>query len=83
LNSSSIVVYPNPVTNNKIITIQANLNGITQLQVLDLAGKIVLNTQVEFKNNSTEINLEGISKGTYLIKLNNENKLLTKKISIQ
>ena len=83
LNSSSIVVYPNPVTNNKIITIQANLNGVTQLQVVDLAGKVVLNTQIEFKNNSTEINLEGISKGTYLIKLNNENKLLTKKISIQ
>ncbi len=83
LNSSAVVVYPNPVTNNKNATIQTNLYGVTQLQVVDLAGKIVLNTQVEFKNNSTEINLDGISKGTYLIKLNNENKLLTKKISIQ
>jgi hypothetical protein len=83
LNSSSIVVYPNPVTNNKTVTIQANLNGVTQLQVVDLAGKVVLNTQVEFKNSHSEINLDGISNGTYLIKLNNENKLLTKKISIQ
>ena len=83
LNSSAVVVYPNPVTNNKNVTIQTNLYGVTQLQMLDLAGKIILNTQVEFKNNSIELNLDGISKGTYLIKLNNENKLLTKKISIQ
>ena len=83
INSSSILIYPNPVSNLKTISIQANINGVTQLQVVDLAGKIVLNSIVEFKSNTSEINLEGISKGTYLIKLNNSNTLLTKKISIQ
>jgi len=53
------------------------------LQVVDLTGKLIFNTQVDFKNNSTEINLDGISNGTYLIKLKNKDKLLTKKISIQ
>jgi hypothetical protein len=83
LNSSSIVVYPNPIINNKTITIQANINGVSDLQVVDLTGKLIFNTQVDFKNNSTEINLDGISNGTYLIKLKNQDKLLTKKISIQ
>jgi uncharacterized delta-60 repeat protein len=83
LNSSSIVVYPNPIINNKTITIQANINGVSDLQVVDLTGKLIFNTQVDFKNNSTEINLDGISNGTYLIKLKNQDKLLTKKITIQ
>jgi hypothetical protein len=83
LNSSSIVVYPNPIINNKTVTIQANINGVSELQVVDLTGKLIFNTQVNFKNNTTEINLDGISNGTYLIKLKNQDKLLTKKISIQ
>jgi hypothetical protein len=82
-NRNDIVVYPNPIINNKTITIQANINGVSDLQVVDLTGKLIFNTQVDFKNNSTEINLDGISNGTYLIKLKNQDKLLTKKISIQ
>jgi hypothetical protein len=38
---------------------------------------------VEQKNNKAELNLEGLTKGTYLIKLSNDYNMLTKKITIQ
>ena len=50
---------------------------------MDLTGKLIVNTSIEFKNNKAELNLEGLTKGTYLIKLINDDKLLTKKITIQ
>jgi uncharacterized delta-60 repeat protein len=83
LNSSSIVVYPNPVNVNSLVTIQAEITGESALQIIDLTGKLILNTFVEFKNNKAELNLEGLTKGTYLIKLINDDELLTKKITIQ
>ncbi len=83
LNSSAINVYPNPTTVNSIVTIQASLTGKSSLQMMDLTGKLIVNTSIEFKNNKAELNLDGLSKGTYLIKLSNDDKLLTKKITIQ
>ena len=83
LNSSTIIVYPNPANENSLITIQAELNGRSSLQIMDLTGKLIVNTSIEFKNNKAELNLEGLTKGTYLIKLINDDKLLTKKITIQ
>ena len=83
LNSSAIIVYPNPANENSLITIQAELNGRSSLQMMDLTGKLIANTSIEFKNNKAELNLEGLTKGTFLIKLINDDKLLTKKITIQ
>lgn len=83
LKSSAIIVYPNPTTVNSLVTIQAEFIGKSTLQMMDLTGKLVINTSIEFKNNKAELNIEGLTKGTYLIKLINDDKLLTKKITIQ
>ena len=83
LKSSAIIVYPNPTTVNSLVTIQAECIGKSTLQMMDLTGKLVVNTSIEFKNNKAELNIEGLIKGTYLIKLINDDKLLTKKITIQ
>ncbi|MFM7015359.1 MAG: T9SS type A sorting domain-containing protein [Bacteroidota bacterium] len=83
LKSSAIIVYPNPTNENSVITIQAELNGKTNLQLMDLSGKLAINTVIEFKNNEAALNLEGLTKGTYLIKLINDEKSITKKITIQ
>lgn len=82
---NSVLVYPNPTAGlfNVVIN-NANFNQVS-ITVLDMQGKEVYN--VSEKNNSAtyakEINLEGLSKGLYYIKLNTENGVKVQKLIIQ
>ncbi|MES2591085.1 MAG: GEVED domain-containing protein [Bacteroidota bacterium] len=82
---NSVLVYPNPTAGlfNVVIN-NANFNQVT-ISVIDIQGKEVYN--VSEKNNSAtyskQINLEGLSKGLYYIKLNTENGVKVQKLIIQ
>jgi len=68
-------VYPNPTSG--LVSINISKQIPYNIEVLDVLGKTIYNTQA---NGSTQLNLEGHSKGIYFVQLKALNKVLTKKI---
>lgn len=64
--------YPNPVKD--ILTL--NIEGIEEITILNLAGKVILQKQSAAKT----INLSGLEFGTYIIKVRTKYNLYTNKI---
>jgi hypothetical protein len=73
-NDKSINVYPNPTTNNITISIsKEDISKPLTWKLYDLNGKIMLSG---FTNT---INLESLSKGIYILKVNDFNKKIIKR----
>ena len=64
------IVYPNPVRNNEIFVKSEGLEKISEATIFDLSGKLILKISEPFKN-SNKINLNHLSKGTYILKTDN------------
>ncbi len=72
---NSFIIYPNP--SNGIIFLKNNLNDdIQNIYIIDLTGKIVLN----LKSNLSQINVQNLEKGIYILSIKSENKIYNYKI---
>ncbi len=82
-NATSLVsVYPNP--SNGIFNIHiAKFSGKVNLQVVDMNGRIVFNQNEDNFNTEKSINLSGLSKGVYILKVDNTEFNYTNKIIIK
>ncbi len=74
-----IDIYPNPATDKLFFA--AENKQINKIQLFDLTGKIVYSANVKLQNGS--VDLKGIAKGMYLVKILLDNNIITKKISIK
>ena len=74
--SNNVKVYPNPTTG--LVNLE-NVENAT-INVYSLAGNLVKTVQSTSVNAS--INLTGLAKGTYLVKVVKANEVVTKKISL-
>jgi len=75
---SSIQVYPNP-TKDKIYIKNSENVKIESISLFELKGKKIM----EFEKTKTELDLSGVSKGIYLLKLTHGNEIIIKKIVIE
>lgn len=69
-------VYPNPTKN--ILNIVTDLNSTKTIQVYDMIGKQVINTQIE-----DQLNVSNLTPGMYVVKITEEDKTSTTKLVIQ
>jgi hypothetical protein len=58
-----------------------NITATTEIEILDLNGKVIYNNTISNKNQN--INIENISRGVYIIKANQNGNIKTKKLIIQ
>jgi hypothetical protein len=58
-----------------------NITATTEIEILDLNGKIIYNNTISNKNQN--INIENISRGVYIVKANQNGNVKTKKLIIQ
>ena len=75
-NLQNVIIYPNPTTS--ILNIENAENSM--IEIYDLLGRVVLS-----ENNisiSKQLNVSNLSTGTYLIKISNNNKVITDKFII-
>ena len=75
-NLQNVIIYPNPT--NTILNIENAENSI--IEIYDLLGRVVL-----FKNNiatNNQLNVSNLPIGTYLIKITNNNKIITDKFIV-
>ena len=86
LKKNELSVFPNPTSNIFTISfISAQTVSQLQINVIDISGKTVYTETIKAFNGSLkkEINLSGISKGTYFIKLSSHEFIETKKIVVE
>jgi hypothetical protein len=72
---NQILLYPNPTADK--FTIESNDLYITNITITDLTGKHIL------KSDKTEIDVSHLSNGTYLVHIESDKGILTKKLIIE
>ena len=65
---TNIQVYPNPATDN--ITISCESIDLANIQIIDISGKIIINRNIQFNNNSTSIDISNLESGVYNLIIN-------------
>jgi hypothetical protein len=73
--NENIKVSPNPAST--FINIDSGNEKITSWELLDISGRSVLT------GNSTQVNVQGLPKAAYLLKININNKITTKKVIVK
>ncbi|MBM7417900.1 MULTISPECIES: T9SS type A sorting domain-containing protein [Chryseobacterium] len=73
--NKQLEIHPNPTST--FINIDSGNEKITSWELLDISGKSVL------KGNSTQVNVQGLPKAAYLLKININNKITTKKVIVK
>lgn len=77
---SQFNVYPNPVKNGAF-SIENNQNEAT-FEMYDVSGKLVKQAQ-KLTKGTNKININGIQKGVYLVKINSNGASISKKIVVE
>ena len=79
-DATDFTIYPNPATNQ--FSIHTNeLESGSRLNILNLAGQVVLTQVIQNKNQT--IDVSELTKGTYMIQLNSEKLQTVKKLVVQ
>jgi hypothetical protein len=76
-NHNDLHVYPNPVVTNSNLSFVLDKNGSVNVQIYDLTGKQVYNRTHEgltIGNNTIQFETDQMSKGTYVVVVNQGNK---------
>jgi hypothetical protein len=83
-NAENIVVYPNPVTNNQFnIALPSDLIGEVAIKIINTIGQTVYQTKTEAQKTIIITPNSILTQGIYFVKLTNQGKSSTKKITIQ
>ncbi len=82
LSPQNISIYPNPCRGKLSIEMNSSSTGEIRLTLSDILGQQLINHEVQLKNgkNVHHLNLEGFSKGIYMLKLQDGSNTLTRKV---
>ncbi|MBT5859157.1 MAG: T9SS type A sorting domain-containing protein, partial [Flavobacteriales bacterium] len=82
-NENNLVsVYPNPT--NSWITISSSVEITENIRIINTHGETVITIEKEeLNNNSKRVNMDGLSKGIYLIQLINNDYIINHKVILQ
>ncbi|MCC9017006.1 cadherin-like beta sandwich domain-containing protein [Flavobacterium lipolyticum] len=72
------VVYPNPVQKG-MLYIQTKSTAVKNVEIFDMSGKMVLSVQTT----KDEVAVEGLQKGVYVLKVNQEGAESTEKLVVE
>jgi hypothetical protein len=76
-NETLVNLYPNPVNTQLNVDINSPKAGLAQIKLIDATGRVVraIDMQLQAGNNKTDINMEGLADGVYMIKISNNKGL--------
>jgi hypothetical protein len=64
------LLWPNPASQILQIQLPRSFSGNEKVEVLDLSGRLVLSTQVDFENGRGTLKINELANGTYLLRTN-------------
>ncbi|MBK9299304.1 MAG: T9SS type A sorting domain-containing protein [Bacteroidetes bacterium] len=76
-NETMVSLYPNPVNTQLNIEINIPNASIAQIKIMDATGRVVraVDMQLQAGNNKSDISMEGLADGVYMIKITNNKGL--------
>gem|GEM_PF-4097971 len=82
---TSFKLSPNPAGDRTLLRVTLAKAAEGEISIMDLVGKTVLSMPVELKsgNNSTEIALDNLRSGVYVVRLNIDGKTMNQKLIIK
>ncbi|MDJ1506100.1 fibronectin type III domain-containing protein [Xanthocytophaga agilis] len=83
VSKNSLTVYPNPTSNKSLSIVYGNKNNPVVIKIVDLTGRVVYNTTSSLLNGTTDISLEGIKAGVYILSVQENGTISQQKIVIQ
>lgn len=75
-------VYPNPVSDLVNISFQESTE-IQSVEIMNLIGRSVEEFEIKDSKKDLRLNIEGLEKGIYLLKINSNNRNIIKKIVVK
>lgn len=74
-----VKVYPNPVTDYVNVEINSEFSGAVLAEIIDMQGRIIETRSIDLTSGQNEVRFEAdhLNVGTYLVRLNKDNKILT------
>lgn len=81
VNTPSLEIYPNPVLNNTFTYVFVNPSS-TSVKVYDLLGKLLYQNPLDQNIGLYQLCLPYLNNGTYILAVESENSVLTKKIVV-
>ncbi len=81
---SSLALYPNPATNNAMLSVMMDKASDVQIRVTDVTGRVIYSENTRFNTgiNGWNIETSGWSAGTYLVSLTTPKGTLTERLAI-
>ena len=73
-----INIYPNPLEKGQLLNIYSMSQKSKTIQIFDISGRMVLNKNI----NGSQLDVSVLESGTYIVKVEFENKISTKKLII-
>ncbi len=70
-------LWPNPAADRLLISWPGELNGPLEIMVMDMGGRIVLNDSPAVSGNRTDIAVEALRPGLYMIQVSNNGSIRT------
>jgi hypothetical protein len=79
---NELKIYPNPAKTGKV-TLEMNSGEISEVRLINIAGKEVITRKMEFGTSKYELALENIPSGIYFVSVKSpENKTVVKKLIV-
>jgi hypothetical protein len=78
-DNSDISIYPNPARDNLTITLK--YEAVYKISISNMQGKLIL--EKEISSAQSHINIENLSKGVYIIGIENSKTSATRKLIVQ
>ncbi len=79
-NISIIKVFPNPTNDFVNIEFDSKQNTISTISIIDLSGKVLITKKIA---DNIQLNTKGLKNGIYMLKIEINNNVITKKIIIE
>lgn len=79
--NSDVSVYPNPASSTVKVNVE-NVHENATVEVLNAIGQVVISAK-EINGASTELNVSGLAKGVYVVKLSNGKEVSNTKLVIE
>jgi len=78
--NGKVEVYPNPFSSRATIVFQNAKQGLVQLSLLDMTGKIVAQNSTYQSAGKTIVEVSGLPAGAYVIQIDTENSIFSEVI---
>ncbi len=78
-NNLDLKVYPMPASSYLNIDFQ-NTDGQSDIRIFDLTGKVIYQKSIDYSNGITQIDIQNLDTGIYVLNVTNSNRSVSKKL---